>query len=67
MAGVFKIAANARRRLGIDGKRLAPAALADRAQGSEAAVLMQVADIQRREIRAPESDLQASRKNGAIT
>ena len=64
--GNFKIRADALRRLRIDRQRFAPSALADHAQRIKAAVLVKVADIQRGDLRAAESDLQPDRKNGAV-
>ena len=66
VAGGLQIGADALRGLRVDRQRLAPAALADHAQRIEAPVLVQVADIQRGDLRAAESDLQADRENGAV-
>jgi hypothetical protein len=66
VAGAFKIGPDALRGLRIDGQGFPLAALAGDAQRIKAAVLMQVADIERRDLRAAESDLQADRENGAV-
>jgi hypothetical protein len=52
--------------LRVDGKRIAPAALAHHAERVIAAVLVQVADLERCDLGAPPPDLQADREQGAI-
>ena len=66
VAGLFEIGADALRGLRVDRQCLAPAALAVHAQRIEAPVLVEVADIQRGDLRAAESDLQADGENGAV-
>ena len=63
---MLKIGADALRGLRVDRQGFAPAALADHAQRIEAPVLVKVADIQRGDLRAAESDLQADGQNGAV-
>ena len=63
VAGAVQIGADALRRSGIDGERLAPAALAGDAQRIKAPVLVQIADIEGGDLGAAETDLQADRKS----
>jgi hypothetical protein len=53
----FEIGAQPRSGLRVNRKRVAPAALADYAQRIEAAVLVQVADLERGDLSAPQPDL----------
>ena len=62
----LQIRADSRRSLRVDGQRVAAAALARDAQRVIAAVLVQVPDLERGDLRAPQSDLQADGENGAI-
>jgi hypothetical protein len=66
VAGALKICPNAASCLRIDCQRVAPSALARHAQGIVPAVLVQIADRQRRDFGAAQSDLQADGKDGAI-
>jgi hypothetical protein len=66
MPRAFQICPQASGRLRIDGKRIAPAALADDAQRSVAMVLVQVADREGGDFRAAQTDLQANRQNCAV-
>ena len=52
MARQLQLSADARRRLRVDGERIAPAALASEAQRVQTSVLVQVAHGQRRNLRA---------------
>jgi hypothetical protein len=53
--------------LWVNRERISPATLAGDAQRIEAAVLVQVADLERRDLGAPQSDLQTDRQDRAIS
>ena len=55
-----------RRGLRVDRQRVAPAALAHDAQRIIAAVLVQVADLERGDFGAAQPDLQPDRQDGAV-
>ena len=59
VAGRVDVSAKPRSRLRVDRQGIAPSALARYAQRIEAPVLVQIADLERGDLRAPESDLQA--------
>jgi hypothetical protein len=61
MPCAFRICPQARGRLRVDGKRIAPSALADDAQRIIATILMQVTDREGGDFRAAQADLQANR------
>jgi hypothetical protein len=66
MPGELEIGAQPRRDLRVDRERIAPPALARHPQGIIATVLVQIADRERRDLGAPQPDLQADRQDGAI-
>jgi len=64
--GEFQIGAQPRSGLWVDGEGVAPAALAHQAQRVIAAVLVQVADPERRDLGAAQPDLEADRQQRAV-
>ena len=61
-----QIGAQPRRGLRVDRQRVAPAALAHDAQRVIAAVLVQIADLERGDLGAAQPDLQADRQDRAV-
>ena len=66
VAGLVEIGAQPRRGLRVDRERVAAAALARHAQRVIAAVLVQVADLERGDLGAAQPDLQPDRQDRAI-
>jgi hypothetical protein len=66
VAGRVEIGADALRDIGVDGKRVAPAAFPHDAQRIESAILMEVLHRERGYFRAAEANLHAHRENRAI-
>ena len=66
VAGGVQVGAQPRRGLRVDRERVAPAALADDAQRIEAAVLVQIPDLERGDLGAAQPDLQADGQDGAV-
>jgi hypothetical protein len=66
VTGALKISPQARRRLRVDRQRVAATTLAGHAQRVIAAVLVQIAHLERGDLGAPQADLQADGEDRAI-